>query len=646
MEDSSSEARPDRSAGLDSPILAGLVRVLAIALTLGAVGWAADVYRHVGLQLYKEQYASAMLATALGLAYLHLPARRGTVRRRVPWYDLVLAAVGFAAGWTLAVRYPALVDMILFRPPEAVILSTILILVVLEALRRSVGNVMLIIVLVFIAYAMFGDIVPGRLSGMPSDWPKLAGYLAIDINSMLGVPMMVVTTIVVTFLLFGHLLSVTGGSHFFTDIALALMGRYRGGSAKIAVVGSALFGSISGSAVANVVSTGVVTIPMMKKGGYPAHQAGAIEAVASTGGQLMPPVMGASAFLMAEFLNIPYGDVVLAALVPAILYYVALFIQTDLEAARAGITRVDESEIPRAREVFAAGWHFPFAFVILIVALFRLNLQPEAAALYASLGLVILSVAFGYRGKRPGVRDLVNALRTAGLAVLDIVMIAAAAGFVIGVLAISGLGFNLTLALVQVGAGNMILLLLLAAAVCIVLGMGLPTVGVYVLLAALVAPALVEVGIEPLAAHLYVMYFGMMSMLTPPVAVAAFAAASVAEADPMRTGFAATRFAWSAYVVPFLFVASPSLILIGEPFAVGLAIATAVLGVGVVSIGVIGYLSRPLGPALRMAFAVAGLAALVPSGAFAGALYFEIVGAILGVALIAYEILRARRAAT
>jgi TRAP transporter 4TM/12TM fusion protein len=379
--------------------------------------------------------------------------------------------------------------------------------------------------------------------------------MALDSNGILGIPMSVASTVVVAFILFGTLLAITGGSRFFTDAAMVGMGRYRGGSMKIAVLASGLFGSISGSAVANVVGTGVVTIPMIKRDGYPAHKAAAIEAVASTGGQLMPPVMGAAAFLMAEFLAVPYGDIVLAALVPALLYYVALFIQADLEAARLGIRAVPGSEIPAARGVLG-GLHFLAAFAALIYALFTLRWQPERAALLAAAVLILTSLALGYQGARPGFRRLLGSIATTGHAVLEIILISAASGIVIGVLNVTGLSFNLTYALVQVGGGSAILLLALSAIVCIVLGMGLPTLGVYVLLAALVAPALIQVGIEPIGAHLYVLYFGMMSMITPPIALAAFAAASIAHAPAMATGWAAMRFGWSAYVIPVLFVFS------------------------------------------------------------------------------------------
>ena len=611
--------------------------VLAIALTLGAVAWSVGIYQILALSIYEEQFAAAMLAACLALTFLHLPARRKSKRERVPWYDWGAAAAGFAAAGYIAVYYPAIVDLILLRPTDAVIAGTVLFVLLMEALRRATGKALPIIILVFVLYALIADMMPARLEGRATDWRQLIAYLTFDVNAMLGIPIKIGTTIVVTFVLFGNLLTITGGSRFFTELALLGMGRFRGGSAKIAVVASALFGSISGSAVANVVATGVVTIPMIKKSGYAPHQAGAIEAVASTGGQLMPPVMGAAAFLMAEFLQIPYSEVVLAALVPALLYYTALFIQADLEAARKGITRVPQADIPLARDVLP-GLHFLLPFVVLIVGLFAFNIQPETAVLASAVVLIAGAFIFGYRGERPHLGKLVDSIRETGIGVIEIILIVAGAGFVIGVLSLSGLGFNLTLTLVQIGAGSLVILMLLAALVCIVLGMGLPTAGVYVLLAALVAPAMVEVGVLPIAAHLYVMYFGMMSMITPPVAIAAYVAAGLAGADPMRTGWEACRFGWSAYVVPFLFVLSPTLLLIGPADAVALAIVTATLGIWLVSIGMIGFFMRPIPPMLRGVFMAAGLMALIPAGAFPGAVWTDILGAALGAVLIAREI--------
>jgi TRAP transporter 4TM/12TM fusion protein len=409
---------------------------------------------------------------------------------------------------------------------------------------------------------------------------------------------------------------------------------------KIAVLASMLFGSISGSAVANVVATGVVTIPMIKRDGYPAHKAGAIEAVASTGGQLMPPVMGAAAFLMAEFLQISYAEVCLAALVPSILYYGALFIQADLDAARLGIARVPKSDIPDKRLVLG-GLHFVLAFVILIYTLFALNWQPERSALAAAVSVVVTSLAFGYRGERPSLKGMWQTIAGTGQAVVEILIISAAAGIVIGVLNVTGLSFNLTYALVQLGGGNVVVLLVLSAIVCIILGMGLPTLGVYVLLAALVAPALVSLGVDPIAAHLFVLYFGMMSMITPPIAIAAFAAAGIARASAMQTGFAAVKFGWPAFVVPFLFVFAPSLLLLGDPLSIAAALVTAALGVWLISAALAGYFATKLALPMRVLFGIFGLLALIPAGAIPGGVYTDIVGVLGGLLVMAWEYYRA-----
>jgi TRAP transporter 4TM/12TM fusion protein len=611
-----------------------LIDALAILLTLGAIGWALDAYNRVGLAIYDQQYLAGMLAIALAMAFLKFPAA-GKEKKELPWYDAVAAIVAFAATGYLAFYYPTIVDLVYLRPADGVAACVILIVLLIEALRRATGPVLCILVIIFIAYALFADRLPG--SGIPTDWRKLSLTLAVNYTGILGLPLKVATTIVIAFVLFGQVLQSTGGMKFFTDISMALMGRFRGGSAKIAVLGSCLFGSVSGSAVANVVATGVVTIPLMKRAGYPAHKAAAIEAVASTGGQLMPPVMGAAAFLIAEFLEISYAEVVLAAIVPGLLYYVALFIQSDLEAARERIPPVDPDAIPRAGPVFRAGWYFPLAFAILLIGLFVLNMQAEKAVLWSIVGVIIPSVIFGFEGARVGPWELVRALRDTGHGALDLILITGAAGIVIGVLAISGLGYQLTLGLVQIGQGHLFLLLFLSAIVCIILGMGLPTVGVYVLLAALVAPSLVEVGVKPLAAHLYVMYFGMMSMITPPIAIAAFAAASLAGSDAMRTGFAATRFGWTAFIVPVLFVYSPSLLLIGDPVSVAVAFFTAMFGVWLVSCGAVGFFMRPLGPFGRLLFAATGIASLIPAGAFAGGVLLDIVGVAGGVALMLSE---------
>lgn len=630
---------------MNQRIASALSGLLASLITLSSLAWAVDLPLQFQLNIYPAQFFCWILQLALPLVFIRFSSQRNRERASVPWYDWLAAAVGFAAVGYLTLEYQRVVDLILLRPVDVVAFGGIALVLSLEGLRRATGWTLPIIAAAFVLYALLGDVLPGRLAAQSTDWQKLTAYLALDVNGILGLPLAVASTIVVAFLLFGQLLNTSGGSAFFTDIAMLTMGRFRGGPAKMAVAGSAMFGSISGSAVANVVATGVVTIPMIKRAGYPAHRAGAIEAVASTGGQLMPPVMGASAFLMAEFLQIPYADVVLAALVPGLLYYVALFIQADLEAAKLGARPVGPSTLPDTSRVLK-GLHFLLPFAVLIVALFAYNQSPQMSALLAAIAVIVLSATIGYNGHRLRPMAVAIAVREAGMAAVDIIMVCVAAGIVIGVLGISGLGFNLTLTLVQIGQGSLLILLLLAAAVCIVLGMGLPTVGVYVLLAALVAPALIEVGVTPIAAHLYVMYFGMMSMITPPVAIAAFAAAGLAEAEPMRTGLAAVQLGWMAYVVPVLFVLSPTLLLIGDSGAIMLAIVTAVAGIWLVSIAIAGFFVRPVSRPMRLAFLIAGIMALMPADAFPGAALTDIAGAVIGIALIGFEVLAHRRRAS
>jgi TRAP transporter 4TM/12TM fusion protein len=357
----------------------------------------------------------------------------------------------------------------------------------------------------------------------------------------------------------------------------------------------------------------------------------------------MPPVMGIAAFLMAEFLQVPYAQVCISAIVPSLLYYGALYIEGDLEAGRYGLSRVPKEKIPPTLPVLKNGWFFSLPFIVLIVGIFWLNYPVEACALYAAAIVVLLSLIFGYKGKRLPIRGIIEVLRTTGTSVLQIFMIGAAAGIVIGVLNISGLGFGLTISLIHVAGGNLFILLLLAAAVCIILGMGMPTGAVYILVATLVAPALVQMKIDPMAAHLFLLYFGMLSAITPPVAVAAFAAAALSGTDAMRTGYAAMRFGWSAFLVPFLFVFSGTLLLRGNLIHIIIDVATAIGGIWFVSAAMIGFTTRTIGVMYRALCALAGLALLIPIGLFSGARYVNILGACLAVILLFVEYSTHRR---
>ncbi|WP_211227222.1 TRAP transporter permease [Saccharospirillum impatiens] len=616
-----------------------VVRGLAIALTLTSIVWAADLPRTLGASLYTEQFIVAILGLTLGLAYFKIASDQ---RGHSFWVSLIAGVLSLGIAGYFAFYYADLVTVMAFTPVHLVVLGGLIVLLTIEALRRLVGWPLTIVVSSFLLYSFFGEYIPGMLSSRPISFERLWVYLSLDPNAMLGMPLIVASTIIIPFIFMGQLLKASGGSSFFTDVSLALMGRYRGGPAKVSITASSLFGSISGSAVSNVATTGIMTIPMMTKAGYTPRVAGAIEALASSGGQLMPPVMGAAAFLMAEFLQVPYGDVIVAALVPSLLFYIALFIQAHLEAARRGIAPVEASLIPPLLTVLAKGWHFILPFAVLIIALFRFNLSPEAAVLAALVPLIISGFVLGYDDHRLDISTFMKAVSATGTSVVDIITICAGAGLVIGVLNITGLGFGLTLALVEVGDGNPVILLGAAALISLILGMGMPTVGVYVLLATLVAPALVEVGIQPMAAHLFVLYFGMLSMITPPVALAAFTAASISRSEPMRTGLTAMRLGWIAYLIPFLFVADPAFILDGTTGDIALTLTTAVAGVWLASMGVIGYVNQSILWRWRVLFMLSGFGLLLPSPIFPGAEWSDLAGGLLGLVLIAWFYLRLR----
>ena len=636
MTETPTSSRVDRISAAPRPIRA-LVIFLSVILVLGSIAKATDLYRILGLQLYDQQFMFPMIGAAFLLTYVHLTPRGNKRDRRVPWYDWTLGLSGLAACCYLAWEYPRLADIVPYQPTDAVVCGIIIMVLCAEGLRRSVGLILLVVLLGFIAFGVAGQHIPGQLQGQEIEFGDLVTYLSFDTNALMGVPMRVVTTIVIAFLLMAALMRPSGAAEFLNDVSIALMGRYRGGGAKVAITASSLFGSISGSVGANIMSTGAFTIPMMKEGGYRAESAGAIEAVASTGGQLMPPVMGAVAFVMADFLQVDYVEVCIAALIPSVLYYAGLFVQADLEAARDGIARIARDLIPRIGPVLKRGWIFTIPFAVLVVALFWLNHEPEEAALEGAAAFIVVGMAFGYKGRRLTLRDIFWAVAETGVLVIDLVMIGAAVGMIIGIIAKSGLGFALTLWLSQIGAGNLPLLLALSAMVCIVLGMGMPTIGVYVLVATLVAPAMVETGVSPMAAHMFVLYYGMLSFITPPVCIGAFFAAKLAEADQMRTGFVAMRFGWSAFVVPFLFIYSPSLLFEGNPLTLLQDVVTAVAGVWLVSASLVGYLFRPLPPVQRSLIAVGGLLLLIPLGAFPVAYWTDVVGLLVAGLVVARE---------
>ena len=619
-----------------SPVARALTPWLGIALGLIGLLWASGIAVDLGIDIIAEQVMVAVLGISFAIVFLNIPVHP-KLQGTLPWYDAVAAVLGFAIGAYMFYRYPVLLENIAYMPVEGTIVGVILVFLTVEALRRTAGWGLFAVLISFSVYGFLADLVPGRLQGLAMKPGTFFSFLGIDTTGILGIPLTIITTVVIIFIFLGQVLLRSGGSEFFTDIAAAIMGRSRGGSAKIAVVASGLFGSISGSAVSNVASTGVITIPLMRQGGYSRPVAGAIEAVASTGGQIMPPIMGAAAFLMAELLEIRYQEVVIAAILPALLYYIAVFLQADLEAGKTGIKPVPEDQIPPFLQVLKQGWYFIVPFAVLIYALFFLNSPPETAALFGAGSIVVLGMLFKYKGKNLTVPTLITCLRRTGEMSVDILVIGATAGMIIGILDATGLSFGLTFLLVQIGEGNLFLLLGLTAIICIILGMGMPTTAIYFLLAVLATPPLVKLGVEPLAAHLFVLYFGLMSMITPPVALAAFTAAKLAETGPMGTAVAACRFGWPAFIVPFLFVVAPNLIMIGEPIDIVIVFVTAIAGIWFASAGMTGFFTMKLSMVQRIAYIVGGLGLLLPSQAFTNAYLVEIAGGVICGGVFALE---------
>jgi len=584
---------------------------------------------YFGLTFFIQQYFAIFFGLLMGLVFILVPFRKGCPLERLPWYDLILSTLGLMVGIYLALYYKEIVVELGLLIPHRIILGTIAIILILEASRRVLGWPFLTIVLLFMFYALFSYLFPGGLYGKGVSWSRLATFLYLDPQGILGIAIEVSATIVFAFVFFGQALFRTGGGDFFTDSAMALMGRYRGGPAKVAVLASSLFGTISGSAVANVVTTGSVTIPLMKKTGYPPFFAGAVEATASSGGQIMTPVMGAAAFLMATFLGISYAQVAISAIIPAILYYLAVFIQVDLEAAKNGLRGLSSDELPKLLVVFRKGWSFFIPLFILIWALFISMIEPDKAGLYTTAS--VLFIAFLRKENRLNAKKLLKILKETGEGMLEIGVVATAAGLIIGVVSLTGLGFTFSQTLVNLAGGSTIILLILGAVGAIILGMGMTVTAAYILMVILIAPALIQLGMAPLNAHMFVFYFAVMSFLTPPICLAVYAAASLAGADMMKTAFQAIKLAIGAYIVPFLFAYHPALLLQGKYFEIIHAVLTAMIGISLMAIGVEGFLFRKLHWVKRIFLILGGLGCMIPGWRS------DLVGLVMGVPIIIWE---------
>ena len=548
------------------------------------------IYALATMALQDLQLLSLFLAFSLAVGFVHYPLnpkRPGFLPLLV--VDLILAALGFSFAIYIYFDYWEFIFRVGDPTNWDFFFGIISIVLIFELTRRVVGWSLLIIAFAFLAYCFFGQHLPAPFSHRGYDLERIATTLFMSKNGLFGVPMRVTAYFIYLFIAFGAFYQTCGGTAFFIDLASALFGKLRGGPAKVSVAVSGMMGTISGSAVANTVTTGTLTIPLMKRIGFEPHVAGAVEATASSGGALMPPIMGAAAFIMAEYLGVAYIQVCKAAVIPAVLYFLAIYSVVHFYSLKIGIQGLSENEIPSIKFVFRDKWMFTVPLIVLI-GILVLGYSPRVAVLSSLVATVIMS--FLRKESRMTPSKIFSALAMTGYNCVMVVGACATAGIVIGVVLLTGMGGKITTLVITISAGSLFLALPIVMLASILFGMGLPTVVCYVLLAATVAPSLIDLGVTPIAAHLYIFYFGMLCMVTPPVSFAAYAGAAIAKADPMKTGWTAWTFALAGFLLPYMFVYNKALLLMGSVLTIITAVFTSLVGIICLGSGIIGYLFK------------------------------------------------------
>ncbi len=625
----------DTSKSEARSLIAQIVRLTALCMAV--------------FQIYTAQFGlfSAMvqrpihLAFASTLVFLLIPINRqgsketGGYPLTLQLLDGVLIIISVACLIYLSLSYKTLASRGGAATGTDLVLGAVTILFVLECTRRLMGWALPIITIVALCYTLLGDRIPGLWGHFPIDMEQLISYQYLTTEGLFGIPLGVSASFIFIFIMFGAFLVTSGTGEFFIKFANALAGHLRGGPAKVAVVSSAFFGSISGSAVANVVSTGSFTIPLMKKIGYRSVFAGAVESVSSTGGQFMPPVMGAGAFIMADMLGVPYLDVCKAAIIPGILYFFALFWMVHMEALKEGLRGLNRDELPLFWPVVREGGHLMIP-AFLLIAFLVMGYSPMKSGLWAIIAVWIVS--FFKKSTRMNLKAILNAMEKGARGCLEVALACACAGIVIGCVTQTGLGLKFSSLVVAAAGGNLLLTLIFVMVASLILGMGLTTSAAYILTVILGGPVLIELGVPPLAAHMFVFYYACLSCITPPVALAAFAGAAIAKSKPFATGFESMRLAAVAYLVPYFFVFSPVLIWAGSLGQIFFATLTAVLGTIALGSGMMGYMRDRVNWGFRVLLLIAGLGLIKPG------LVTDIFGVLVLGGLFLYQRWEAKRA--
>lgn len=527
------------------------------------------------------------LVFILVLTFLTFPVLKRGKKDQATILDWILIILAVASGLYIVVFYQDIVMRAGAYTTMDTIFGIIMILLLLEATRRSVGWVLVGIAGFFLIYNFIGPYIPGLLGHKGYSLERVVSQMYLTTEGIFGIPLGVSANYIFLFIFLTSMLEKLGMGEFLLRLAMSLMGRFTGGPAKVAVLASGFMGSLTGSAVANVVGTGTFTIPLMKRNGYKPHFAGAVEACASSGGQLMPPVMGAAAFIIAEFLAVPYIEVVKAAIIPAFLFYLSVLFGVHFEACRLGLKGLPKKELPSTREVLKEGWHLLLPLVALLYFLGVVQYSPIRSGFYAIV--TMFAVSFFRKDTRLSWQRFVDGSLAASKNTISVALACAAAGLVVGSINLTGVGLKLSAFIISISGGYLWIALLLTAIIAIILGMGLPTSAAYIVAGTMAAPALMDLGLLPMGSHLFVFYFAIISAITPPVALAAYGASGIAQDDPIKIAFTACKIGIAAFVIPFLFAQSPALLGQGSFVTVSLAIITAIIGTAALAGGSIGY---------------------------------------------------------
>ncbi|SET07361.1 TRAP transporter, 4TM/12TM fusion protein [Natronincola peptidivorans] len=610
--------------------------ILSKVVTVLAITWAL-------IQLYTAAFGvfpttiqrGQHVGFALLLVYILYPMRKSNRSNKIAWYDYICAALSVVVAGYHLVYYQPIIHRAGAYTTMDVTISIIAVLLVIEATRRVAGPVLVSVASFFLIYAFLGSNFPGFLSHRGYAIPRIATYMWMSTESILGIPVGVSSTFIFLFLVFATFLKKTGIGDWLTDLAMGVAGGATGGPAKAAVIASASQGTISGSSVANTVGTGSVTIPLMKSIGYRSEFAAAVEASASTGGQLMPPIMGAAAFIMTEFTGLPYITIALSAAIPAFLYFTGIFIMIHLEAKKQGLRGLKRSELPNPFKLIKEKWFLALPIAVIVVLLVQ-GRTPMRAALFAIFSAI--AVSYIRKDTRLSFKNILEGLEEGARSALPVAMACATAGIIVGIVTLTGLGVKFSTGILILSGGNVYLAMLFTMFASIILGMGMPTTANYIVQATIAAPVLVELGIPVIAAHLFVFYFGIVADITPPVALAAFAGSGIAGSNPFKTGVQASKLAFAAYLVPYIFATSPQLVLVDtNVIEVIMALATALIGMYAIAGAVSGYLKTNAKAWERLILAVGGVL-LVNPGMLTNVLGISLTGVIF-----AFQIMRAKK---